>query len=264
MTQQLLRVIAAAGRSVTHGLLAAVTSVQEPQLSDSVREAITHHVLVQRPGDDRYSFRHALMREAVYEDLLPGERGDLHVRLAEALEANPDLSADSVGPAAELAWHWHQAHELPHALRASIEAGAQAEKMHAPADAARHLENAIDLWDRVAEPGAATGTTLVELLRRAAELSFIGGEMDRAVGLARRVLELIDEGGEMVASVLARERLARYLWTSGHHSESMGLYSRAAELMPVEPPTAERALVLGALAQVRMLAGQIEDSLGLA
>jgi DNA-binding NarL/FixJ family response regulator len=262
-TQQLLRVIAAAGRSVTHGLLSAVTAVEQPQLADSLREALTHHVLVQRPGDDRYSFRHALMREAVYEDLLPGERGDLHVRLAEALEANPDLSADSVGPAGELAWHWHQAHELPHALRASIEASAQAERMHAPVDAARHVENALELWDRVADPEASSGTTLLELLRRGAELSFVGGEMDRAVGLARRALELIDDS-DVVTTVLARERLARYLWTSGHHSESMQQYTRAAELMPVEPPTAERALVLGALAQARMLVGQIEVSLELA
>jgi DNA-binding CsgD family transcriptional regulator/tetratricopeptide (TPR) repeat protein len=262
-TQQVLRVIAAAGRSVTHGLLAAVTSVGEPQLSDSVREAVTHHVLVQRPGDDRYSFRHALMREAVYEDLLPGERGDLHVRLAETLEANPDLSADSVGPAAELSWHWHQAHELPHALRASIEASAQAERMHAPADAARHLENAIELWDRVDDPEATSGTTLLELLRRGAELSFVAGELDRAVGLGRQVLERIDEG-EVVQSVRARERLARYLWTSGHHSESTQRYTEAVALMPVEPPTAERALVLAGLAQVRMLVGQIEESRGLA
>ena len=132
--------------------------------------------------------------------------------------------------------------------------------MHAPVDAARHVENALDVWDRVADPEGATGTTLVELLRRGAELSFIGGEMDRAVGLARRALDLIDDS-EVVTTVLARERLARYLWTSGHHSESMEQYTRAAELMPVEPPSAERALVLGALAQARMLVGQIEVSL---
>src|SRR3954447_23018824 len=262
-TQQLLRVIAAAGRRVTHGLLASVTSLDEAQLIASLREAVTHYVLVQRSGDDSYAFRHALMREAVYEDLLPGERGDLHVRLAETLESNPELSADSVGPAGELAWHWHQAHELPHALRASIDASDQAAKMHAPADAARHLENAVELWDRVDNPDRASGTTLVELLRRAAELSFIAGELDRAVGLARRALELIGEG-EVVAGVRARERLARYLWTSGQHSESMEQYPRAAELMPVEPPSAERALVLAALAQARMLIGQIEDSRRLA
>jgi ATP/maltotriose-dependent transcriptional regulator MalT len=181
------------------------------------------------------------------------------VRLAEALEAHPELSADSVGPAAELSWHWHQAHELPHALRASIEASAQAERMHAPADAARHIENAIEIWSHVGDPLAASGTTLVELLRRGAELSFIAGEHDRAAGLARRVLMAIDED-DVVATVLAHERLARYLWTSGQHSESMEQYRRAAELMPVEPPSAERARVLAGLAQARMLIGQVEGS----
>jgi DNA-binding CsgD family transcriptional regulator/tetratricopeptide (TPR) repeat protein len=262
-TQQLLRVIAAAGRGVTHGLLAGVSSLEETQLIDSLREALTHHVLVQRPGDDTYSFRHALMREAVYEDLLPGERGDLHVRLAEAIEANPTLSADSVGPAAELAWHWHQAHELPHALRASVEAATQAEKMHAPADGARHLENAIELWGRVEDPERVGEATLVDLLRRGAELSYLGGDADRAVALARRALESIGDA-EPVAAALARERLGRYLWTSGRHAESAEEYRHAVEQMPAEPPTPARGRVLAALAQVLMLVGDARDSRTLA
>jgi DNA-binding CsgD family transcriptional regulator/tetratricopeptide (TPR) repeat protein len=262
-TQQLLRVIAAAGRSVTHGLLSCVSALAEPQLTDALREAVTHHVLVQRQGDESYSFRHALMREAVYEDLLPGERGDLHVRLAEELEAHPELSADSVGPAGELAWHWHQAHELPHALRASIEASAQAEKMRAPADAARHLENAVELWDRVRDPESASGMTLVRLLQRGAELSFVAGELDRAVGLARRALDLIGPD-EPVTEALAHDRLGRYLWTAGHHGEAVEEHAQAIALLPAEPPTSERARVLASLAQVRMLIGHIDDSRALA
>jgi DNA-binding CsgD family transcriptional regulator len=260
--QQLLRVIAAAGRSVTHGLLAAVSGLDQPHLTDALRDAITHHVLVQR-GGDAYAFRHALMREAVYEDLLPGERGDLHVRLAEALSGNAALSAESVGPAAELAWHWHQAHELPHALSASVIAAAQAEKMHAPADAARHLENAVELWDRVGDPERSSGTTLVDLVRRAAELSYLAGENDRAVALARRVLELVDHG-DPVATSLAHERLARYLWANGRHRESADEYARAVELMPAEPATRERARVLASQSQILMLIGHMEDSRRLA
>src|SRR5215208_280380 len=262
-TQQLLRVIAAAGRSVTHGLLASVSAVNGTDLNEALREAITHHVLVQRRGADTYAFRHALMREAVYEDLLPGERGDLHVRLAEALAGNPALSAESVGPAAELAWHWHQAHELPHALRASIEAAGQAEQMRAPADAARHVENAVDLWDRVKEPERVSGTNLVELLRRGAELNYVAGDGDRAVALAGRALELIGDD-DLVAAAVARERLARYLWTSGRHSESAEAYERAVEQMPATPLTPERARVLAAWAQILMLVGHIAESRELA
>jgi DNA-binding NarL/FixJ family response regulator len=262
-TQQLLRIIAASGRSVTHGLLAEVAAADGAELFEAVREAVAHHVLVQRRGDESYAFRHALMREAVYEDLLPGERGDLHLRLADALEANPALSADSVGPAAELAWHWKQAHELPHALRASIEAGAQAEKMRAPADAARHLENAIELWERVDEPERVSGTTLIDLLRRTAELTHLGGDTERATALGKHVVELIG-AADRVAAAVARERLGRYLWTSGRHSESADEYARAVEQMPAEPASSERASVLASLAQILMLRGDLSDSRELA
>ena len=262
-TQELLRVVAASGCDVTQGLLARVSAGEGPVLVESLREAMTHHVLVQRHGSEGFAFRHALMREAVYEDLLPGERGDLHARLAEALSADPALSADGAGPAAELAWHWFQAHDLPRALAASIQAADQAERMRAPADAARHLENAVDLWGRVDLAEQTSGTTLVELLRRAARLTYLAGDVDRAAALGQRALELIGDS-DPVAAGMARARQGRYLWTSGRHAEAADEYTRAVELMPAEPPSPERANVLASLAQVLMLRGDLAESLELA
>jgi ATP/maltotriose-dependent transcriptional regulator MalT len=63
---------------------------------------------------------------------------------------------------------------------------------------------------------------------------------------------------------MARERLARYLWTCGRHADSAAEYARAVELMPPEPPSSERASVLGSLAQVLMLRGDLLESRGLA
>ena len=51
-------------------------------------------------GDGHYAFRHALLGEAVYDDLLPGERVRLHAAYAEALRAGT-----ARGTAAELARH---------------------------------------------------------------------------------------------------------------------------------------------------------------
>ena len=263
-TQDLLKAVAASGCAVTHGLLAEVSTSSESQLMEGLREAVTNHVLVQKADRESYGFRHALMREAVYEDLLPGERGGLHVRLAEALEGAPSLSAETVGAEAELAWHWSQAHELPHALRASVGAAATAERMRAPAEAARHLERALDLWERVEAPEKTAGTTLVELLRRAAETRYLAGETDRAVALARRAADLLDPEAEPVAAALVRERLGRYLWSSGRDREAADEYELAVELMPAEPPSAERAHVVASRAQVLMLNGHPGDSAELA
>ena len=263
-TQELLRLVAAAGRGVTHRLLAAVWERPEAALLDTLREGVAHHVLIEGRADDSYEFRHALIREAVYEDLLPGERGKLHIRLAEALSGDASLSADSIGPAAELAWHWLQAHELPHALRASVEAAGQADNLHAPAEAGRHLETAIELWDRVDDPEATSETTLVDLTRRAAERMFLAGNEDRAVALAEQAIELVGPDGDHVLMGLLRERLGRYLWISGRDTEAARQYDLAVEAMPAQPPSAERARVLAAKAQVLMLLGRLPESRDLA
>ena len=172
----------------------------------------------------------------------PGERGSLNVRLAEALEGTPSLASDSVGAEAELAWHWSQAHELPHALRASVAAAEKAEAMHAPAEAARHLENALELWDRVDDPERVASSGLIDLVQRAAEDFYPAGDEERAVALARRAAGLLDPERDPVAAALLHERLGRYLWTSGRDRDATDVYARAVELMPAEPP-APRALV---------------------
>jgi predicted ATPase len=86
-TQQLLRVAAAAGPGVTQPMLAAVAGMDEAALLDGLREAVDQQLLLPEPGGAGYVFRHALVAEAVYGELLPGERVRLHVALAGALEA---------------------------------------------------------------------------------------------------------------------------------------------------------------------------------
>ena len=231
---------------------------------DALREAVTNHVLVQKADRESYGFRHALMREAVYEDLLPGERGGLHVRLAEALEGDPSLSAETVGPAAELAWHWHQAHELRTRCVPRWRRGGQAEQMRAPAEAARHFENALDLWERVDDPeGIARhdprGAAAPRGRARATSPARPTGRW-RSLGAPRSSLDPGPTGGRGSPAraprplpVVARARPRR-----------ADEYQLAVELMPAEPPSAERALVVASLAQVLMLIGRLGDSRDLA
>ena len=80
-TQQVLRLAAVAGRRVEHDLLAAVSQLPDDELDQALRDAVTHHVLV-ADASDAYVFRHALLREAIYTELLPGERSRLHARYA--------------------------------------------------------------------------------------------------------------------------------------------------------------------------------------
>ena len=109
--QSVLRIAAVAGRTVDHALLAAVAGLPEDQLAQALEEAVGRHMIVQDPSATGFSFRHALLREAVYADLLPGRRRSLHVALARALSEHPALSGLRAGSAAELAHHWYAADE---------------------------------------------------------------------------------------------------------------------------------------------------------
>ncbi|HEX8134394.1 MAG TPA: AAA family ATPase, partial [Actinomycetes bacterium] len=168
-TQQLLRVAAAAGPGVTQHLLAAVTGMAEADLLDGLREAVDQQVLLPEPGGEGYVFRHALVAEAVYGELLPGERIRLHTALAHALEGGREPAGPSATRAALLAHHWSAAGDQPRALSASIAAAAAAERVYAFAEAQLQLERALGLWDRIADAEAVAGMDRVALLSRCGE-----------------------------------------------------------------------------------------------
>ncbi len=258
-SRELLRPAAAAGRRVSHRLLAELAGLDDAELDDGLRDAVARHVLVQE--GETYAFRHALVREAVYSDLLPGERTKLHAALAEALVADPSL-AEGMGSAAaaEIASHWWEARRLPEALAASIEAAGAAEQIYAFAEAHRHLENALEIWDEVDDAERLAGTDRAAVLARAAESANLIDELDRAVALGRQALELTDSTGDPVRAALLRERLGRYLWATGRAEEGEQSYCDAVELMPDDRPTAELARVLAAYGQILMLRGRPRES----
>lgn len=83
-TQRMLRTAAAGGIRIGHDLLAAVSGLSDTDLEDTLRPAVAANVL--QVADGRaYAFRHALIREAVHDELLPGEHVRLHARFAEEI-----------------------------------------------------------------------------------------------------------------------------------------------------------------------------------
>ena len=122
--QELLRVLAA-GQRLDHEILAAACPF-DPRVP--VREAVAAQLVV---ADDEgfYAFRHALLREVVVDDLLPGERASLHLALARALEARAEGLPGHGGAhlAAGIAHHYLASGDQPAALAASVRAAQAAE-----------------------------------------------------------------------------------------------------------------------------------------
>jgi predicted ATPase len=185
--QDVARVAAIVERPMSHALLSAMSTLEPADLLEGAREAVAHQILVTH-ADGTYAFRHALVGEAIYEDLLPGERTQLHARLADVLEREPGLLGDVpvTTVRAELACHWRGAHDLPRALGASVEAGVAARRVFAYSEALRHLEKALEMWERVPDAEERAGMSRTDVLRAAAAVAGNAFEAARAVALQRR------------------------------------------------------------------------------
>ncbi|MGZ4306125.1 MAG: ATP-binding protein [Solirubrobacteraceae bacterium] len=242
--RDILGIAAVAGR-IDDGLLSAVAGLANGELAAALRAAADGQILVQDPDSGGYSFRHTLLKEAMYRDLLPSQRRALHRTVAETLSRRPELGG---GAPAELAHHWHAAGRLGEALCASVNAGLSAERTHALAEALMHYEQALEMWD--AAGAVELPADRVEITRRAAEAALGIGEYDRAIALANEVIDRTDEQAEPAEAALAHARLGHTLWHAGQGERAaLREYDRATALMPVEP-SPERAFVLAAEAQL--------------
>ncbi len=248
------------GRSSTR-FLAAAANVPEDELNRALRAAVDDFLLTHDSTTARYAFRHALLREAIYSDLLPGERRSLHRTLAQTLSERPDLAGGAALAEAELAYHWYAAGELPTALRASLAAGFAAEELRALGEAWLHYARALEIWDRLESVPDELPLGRCDLLRRAADAAVLTGDVRSGLRIARELLAEVDEQHEPVDAALAHERLGRYLWMDGCGDASLPEYARAVELMPTEPQSEPLAYVLAAEGQALMLCHRFSDSL---
>jgi DNA-binding CsgD family transcriptional regulator len=259
-TQHVLRVAATAGREVEHDVLAEVAGLPEVELFDALRQAISAYVLVPDNQREAYAFRHALVQEAVYGDLLPGERSRLHAAYATTLAAREDPGGrGQATAAAELAHHWYAAHDMERALPAAVMAGVAAEEVYAYAEAQRQFERALELWERVPALHPGLGMDRVDLIGHAAGSAFRVGSADRAVALMRTALKEVDAEAEPLRAGVLTARLAHFLRQSGKQG-AFPIYKEAVRLVPPEPPTPERAQVLASLGQALMLKPMFEEA----
>lgn len=249
--RQVVRTASVSGRRVGHEMLLATAGLDAAALDEGLRGAVEMNVLVADRGE--YAFRHALLAEAVYDDLLPGERVRLHAAYAAALR-----DGTVRGTAAELARHARLALDLDTAWEASVRAGREAARVGGPDEAAQHFSTALEL---LAARGGPDGRGLYAALREVdvSKLAVEAGDALHAAGHPARAAALVAEQLERLppeAPDAWRARLlsarATYLYVVDTEEDLLALSRRALELVPPDAGGL-RARVLAAHA--RILAG---------
>jgi len=254
--QEVLRVLAVAQRA-DHALLADAAGLSAAELRTALREATASHLIV-AGVDGMYRFRHALLREVVHDDLLPGEHAELHLALARALERRAQAGAEGVWITAGMAHHFRSAGDQPAALKASVQAAAAAGRVHAHGEAAGLLERALEIWDRVPDAEALAGASHAEILVRAAAAHRSNVDDHRRAELLRQAVaeheRRSDPDPHALAEVLGE--LASAQWSLGRGEESRATLRRALELLPDGDRSAERAELLSRRVAFLMLQGR--------
>jgi DNA-binding CsgD family transcriptional regulator/tetratricopeptide (TPR) repeat protein len=247
--QSVVRVAAIIGRRVPHALLERVAGVDAATLRAALRAAIEHHVL-EPCGEDGYEFRHALLAEAVTDDLLPAERLQLHRACAEAL-----LEDAGLGTAADLARHALASGDRAVALEASVRAGDAAQRMGGPAEALAHYETALALAE------AERGPT-VELTLRAASAANGSGRTMRAMALLRAALAgdspTAHERAELLGALAFAARLTE------EQVDRLVLTEEALGLLDDDAPVQLQVYLLARRAEALMDGGRSAEALGVA
>jgi ATP/maltotriose-dependent transcriptional regulator MalT len=243
--QRVVLAAAAVARACGSALLGGAASLREPELSRAVREALLCNVLEQPSAGDAFQFRHDVVREVVYENLMPGERAELHARVAATMV---ELGA-AVGPG-ELAYHWRAAGRTVEAVAASIEAARATYEAHAYSEALGHFDRALALADEAGALPEAVDRS--DLLRIAAETARYAGDNTRATALVEEALRYVDAAAEPMRAALLHE-----LW--GHcqgfaYEAALRGFRTALDLLPASHD-ADRARLLGAEANALLGVG---------
>ena len=254
-TLAVLRPASVLGQGFTEDLLGAAAGLPLPEIEDALRQAVDHNVLRAAAGELR--FRHDLMREAIYDDLLPAQRHRLHVAAAAAIEADETIIDPPGARWGVLALHWKAAGDRARALGASIQAARWARLVGAPSEAADHLETALVLWEQTPPESHPAQTDRAALLGQAAEARFAAGQALRARTLAEAaVTELADSAGaERVA--LAHLQVGTYARVAGEAVASAEAFQRAVGLLADRPPSPAKAIVMARYAGFLMVGQRV-------
>ncbi|MFE6304758.1 ATP-binding protein [Nocardiopsis sp. NPDC057823] len=229
-----LSAVGAVSGTVSHEALRHASDLGDRDLEIALHTLIDARLL--HVDGDGYRFRHALLREAVHESLLPGTRTRLHLLLARIVGDHPG----TVPPerrAAELAHHFQAAHDLPRAVTAAWAAAERAGETLAHGERLAMLRRVLELWDRVPDAAALLGgRERPAVLAEAALSALEGGHPRMAWELCDEALAAVPEEPADDAGLELRALLLRRRGQARSQCVDPGAEDDLAEALRLHPP----------------------------
>ncbi len=251
-----------------HHLIRRVCAlVEEREFEAAVAETVLANVLEVTEAGDAYRFRHALLRQAVAESVLPGDRLVWHRRWAEAIEGDP-LTVDRSFARITAAHHWAQSDQPVRAFDAALEAADLARELAAPAERARLLDRVLGLWQQVPDAAERAGRDRDDVLEETLQSYDFAEELEPVAALVERELRELDHAaGDPLRLLYLRLQQVGAAPDSIQLSQALSILRDAPStrmfvrttclVMWGFVPTGERALVDALLARAIETAAQL-------
>ena len=184
--REVLTLAAVAGRRFDLAILQQVMQIDESHLLVFMKELVAAQ-LVGEEADDQFSFRHALTRQAVYVELLAGERRAFHRTLAETIEQSVSPTSALDARLVDLAYHFSEAGIWSKAAEYGQRAGERALILYAPRAAVEHLTRALDALSHLGlTPSAAVLRARGQAYETIGEFERARSDYERALSIARQ------------------------------------------------------------------------------
>jgi DNA-binding NarL/FixJ family response regulator len=240
---EVLQYAAVIGRRFEFELRLRLTGLGEAGLVRAIERLVERQLVAEEPGaqEDRYGFRHALSREAVYEDLLGRSRRLKHRAVLQALEELHPANQEPVLD--QLAYHSLQAREEAKAAHYARLAGDRSARMFAFREALGHYQTALELLE------AADPRERAELLEKLAEVAYPLGDAVVYERCWQEVLQLYEQLGDRRKVGVLSRRLGLSYQDRNDHEAALVSITAAWEVLEAEPPGHELAMAYAALAQ---------------
>ncbi len=248
-SRYMLRVASVIGRSFPLNLLEQV--VGNGTLLGKMSSLETAGLLrvTQVKPELAYSFRHALVHEAVYASLLPGDRRQLHLAVGEALENLYPQQRRELSP--RLAVHFNAAGDPQRSVQYYIQAGEAAMAAFANQEAEGHFRTALALCEHP--------ELQANLQARLGEVLFNQGRYSAAITEWQQSRQIYESLGNQDAQARLAARAARAAWHAGDAQAGLALCESALQKIDLQAETVGVAALLHEAARARYFNGQFEQ-----
>lgn len=185
--------------------LAGKVARLDGEISGHLAELQRLELIRQQPSRGDYDFKHALVRDAIYDSLLTARREALHERAAEALEARHAGYADEAADV--LAYHWSHTPRADKAVKFLALAGKNSLQIYSLEEAEQNFRRALSLIE--ANPASADDAALTEILLNLARVLYFQFQFFEIIRLVEKYLPRVEALGD-------RRRLSRFLFEGGY------------------------------------------------